>query len=277
MKRLVLAGQTVEGFSIGGLETYIRLRELGLCFDIGRAPEASLSCGMVLFTHGHVDHFGGVISHVASRALRGMAPPTYVVPPPLAPKLEALLELWRDIDGADLACEVVPLGPGDELVYKRRFVIRPFRAPHFPPAQGYGIWERRPKLRPELRGLPGEKLRELREAGEELNVHTLTPLVSFTGDAMSEVFDEEVVRKARLSIFETTFVDGRVSVESAREKGHLHLDEVVLRAADFESEAILMTHFSARYNARQIRAALDERLPSALRRRVTPLLNRFHT
>lgn len=276
MSGLVLAGQTVEGFSVGGLETYIRLRELGLCFDIGRAPEESLSCGMVLFTHGHVDHMGGVISHAASRALRGMAPATYVVPPPLAPKLEALLEIWRDIDGADLPCNIVPLGPGESLLHKRRYRIRPFRAPHFQPAQGYGIWEQRSKLREDLRGCSGSEIRAAREAGEDVNVTTEFPLVSFTGDATSDVFDEEVVRKAKLSIFETTFVDDRVSVESAREKGHLHLDEVVLRADDFESEAILMTHFSARYNARQIQAALDQRLPAKLRSRVTPLLNRFH-
>jgi len=273
--RLSLAGQTVEGFSIGGLETYIRLRELGLCFDIGRAPEESLSCGLVLFTHGHVDHLGGVISHVASRALRGMAPPTYVVPPPVAPQLERLLDLWREIDGADLPCHVVPLGPGDELSHKQRFKIRPFRAPHFQPAQGYGIWELRTKLRPEFQGLAGGEIRDLRAAGVDVKLETELPLVSFTGDATADVFDEEVVRTAKLSIFEVTFVDERVSVESAREKRHIHIDEVVARADELVSEAILMTHFSARYNARQIVAALDERLPPGLRARTTPLLNRI--
>jgi ribonuclease Z len=272
---LVLAGQTIEGFSVGGLETYIRLRELGLCFDIGRAPEESLSCGLVLFTHGHVDHLGGVVSHTASRALRGMSPPTYVVPPELAAPLEALLEIWRGIDGADLPCHVVPLGPGDELAHKRRYTIRPFRAPHFQPAQGYGIWERRTKLRAEFVGLAGTEIRDLRARGVDVKTETEVPLVSFTGDATSEVFDEDVVRRAKLSIFEVTFVDDRVSIASAREKGHLHLDEVVARAGDFECEAILMTHFSARYNARQIRAALDERLPASLRARTTPLLNRI--
>lgn len=275
MSALVLAGQTIEGFSIGGLETYIRLRELGLCFDIGRAPEQSLSCGLVLFTHGHVDHLGGVISHAASRALRGMAPPTYVVPPPLAAQLHRLLDLWREIDGADLPCHVIPLGPGEELLHKKRFKIKPFRAPHFQPSQGYGIWELRSKLRPEFQGCSGGEIQALRASGRDVKIETELPLVSFTGDASAEVFDEPIVRTARLSIMEVTFVDGRVPLESAREKRHTHIDEVVRRADEFENEAILMTHFSARYNARQIIAALDERLPPGLRARTTPLLNRI--
>lgn len=276
MNPLRLAGLTVEGHSVGGLETYIRLRELGLCFDIGRAPEESLSCGLVLFTHGHVDHLGGVISHVASRALRGMAPPTYVVPPPIAPKLEALLELWRDIDGAELPCSVVPLGPGEELQHKGKYVIRPFRAPHFQPAQGYGIWSQNHKLKAEFQGLPGREIQQLRAAGREVADLVEAPLVSFTGDASSDVFDEEVVRKAKLSIFEVTFLDARVTVESARQMGHMHLDEVLAEAHRLESEQILMTHFSARYNARQIRQILDARLPAGLRERVTPLLDHIH-
>lgn len=272
---LELAGVKVRGHSVGGLETWLGLPELGFCFDIGRAPEASLSTPTVLFTHAHVDHLGGVASHCASRALRGMAPPTYVVPPEVVPGLEALLEVWRGLDGADLPCRVVGLGPGEELAVKKR-LVRPFRAHHFGPAQGYGIWDVREKLRERYRGLPGERIRALREAGTAVTRRTETPLVAFTGDSRIDVVEaEEVVRTARLLILEVTFLDDRVSVASAREKGHVHLDEVIERAHLFENDAILMTHFSSRYNASQVRGILEERLPAGLASRVTPLLEHF--
>jgi ribonuclease Z len=230
----------------------------------------------VLFTHGHVDHLGGIASHAASRALRGMAPPTYVLPPRVVPGVEALLEAWRGLDGARLDCELVALGPGDELPLKGRHLVRPFAADHFGPAQGYGIWEVREKLRPEFQGRKGAEIRDLRQAGVEVTQRTETPLVAFTGDSRIDVLDREpVLRQARLLILEVTFLDERVSVESAREKGHVHLDEVLERADLFENDAILMTHFSSRYNARQVREILAERLPAQLAERVTPLLNRF--
>ena len=50
-------------------------------------------------------------------------------------------------------------------------------------------------------------------------------------------------------ILECTFLDDRVSVAECRAKGHVHLDEIVERADLFENEAILLTHFSARYSA----------------------------
>jgi len=54
----------------------------------------------------------------------------------------------------------------------------------------------------------------------------------------------------------------------------VHLFEVAERAHLFENEALLFTHFSARYTRSEILAALDRTLPAELRSRVTPLLPR---
>ena len=101
------------------------------------------------------------------------------------------------------------------------------------------------------------------------------PEVAFTAATrrIEVVEREEVVRLARLLILEVTFLDDRVSVEDCRAKGHIHLDEVAERADLFENEALLFTHFSSRYTARDIERALDQKLPAELRERVTPLLD----
>ena len=67
-------------------------------------------------------------------------------------------------------------------------------------------------------------------------------------------------------------MDDRVPVAKARGSGHIHLDELIERADLLQNEAILLTHFSARYSDQQIVAALDRRMPKHLRERVTPLL-----
>jgi len=273
---LTLAGHEVDALSIGGIETCIHFPRLRLAFDIGRCPESVVARDRILFTHAHMDHMAGVAWHCATRSLRGMGPPTYVVPEENVEDFERMFEAWRALDRSDLEHHTVPLAPGGEFQLSDHLVARPFRAPHTAPCQGYALWARRHKLKPELADLPGPEIQRRRESGEAITDLLEVPEVVFTGDTRIDVFDSEpVVRKARLLVMEITMLDERVSVEKCRRHGHVHLDEVVERAELFENEAILFTHFSARYRAKEIVEILDRRLPAALRERVTPLVRGF--
>ena len=270
-----LAGIPIVGLSIGGLETCIDLPEYRLAFDIGRCPPEAVARPTILFTHAHMDHMGGVAYHAATRELFGMAPPTYVVPHENVEAFGELIAAWRKLDRSDLPHRVVALGPGEEFELPNRMLARPFRSPHRVPCQGYALYSRRRKLKPQYRELAPDAIRDLRaRIGDALTDPVETAEVAFTGDTLIEVVErEEVVRKARVLVIEVTFVDDRVSVAECRSKGHVHLYEIAERAAAFENEALLFTHFSARYRDEEIVAALDRTLPPGLRERVTPLLN----
>lgn len=271
-----LAGHQVAGLSIGGVETCIDFPELKLCFDLGRCPDEAVLRPTVLFTHAHMDHMGGVAWHASTRELRNMPPPNYIVPRENAEDFVALFETWRRLDRGSMRHTVTPLGLGEELELPCQLFARPFRSPHRVPCQGYGLWRRQRKLKLGYLGRSSHELRELGERhGDELYDWTEIPEVVFTGDTLADVIDrEEVVRKARLLVIEVTFVDERVSVEKARSKGHVHLDEIAERADLFENEALLFTHFSSRYQPHQIERALDRSLPRHLRERVHALLPR---
>ncbi len=271
---LELAGHTIRGLSIGGLETCIDLPRFKIAFDIGRAPDFAVARQTIFFTHAHMDHMGGVAWHCATRSLRGMKPPTYVMAPENVDAFEDLFAAWRRLDKSDLEHTTVALAPGEEHALSNQHFVRPFRSPHRVTCQGYGVWSRRPKLRPEFVGLSSEEIRRRRvELGIEVTAAVEAPEVAFTGDALIEVVErEEVVRKARVLILETTFLDDRVSVADCRAKGHIHLDEVIERTELFENEALLLTHFSERYSCPEIREILERKLPESLRERVTPLL-----
>lgn len=274
-----LAGWKVSGKSVGGIETCLEVPDAKLAFDIGRCPLSAVRLPFVLFTHAHIDHMGGVAFHSATRALWGMRPPTYLVPHENARDFEQLLETWRRLDGSQLKHELVPIGPGESWALGSELLARPFRSPHRAPCQGYGIWSVREKLAPQYRGLPPEELRRLRVArGVTVTRRLEFPELAFTGDSRIEVLEREaVVREARRLIMEVTFVDDRVSVEQCRASGHIHLFEVAERAELFRNEAILFTHFSSRYSAKEILAALDRHLPPGLRERVQPLLTGWET
>jgi len=273
VESLELCGIPVEAISIGGIETCHHLPSFKVALDIGRCPPSVVRRDVVLLTHPHIDHMGGVAFHCATRGLRGMSPPTYVVPRNELEAFEGLFEAWRKLDRSDMRHRTIPAAPGEDIELPGRLLVRPFRSPHSAPCLGYSIWTHRNKLKPRFRGLEGVEIAKLRSSGVEVTERIETPQVAFPGDTMIEVLErEEVCRKARLLILETTFLDERVSVEEARAKGHIHLDEVCARAELFENEAILMTHFSSRYKAAEIRRLLDEKLPPSLKVRVVPLL-----
>jgi len=142
------------------------------------------------------------------------------------------------------------------------------------PCQGYVVSERRQKLKLEFLGLPGPEIARRRAAGDEsLFEEQQTELFGFCGDTLIDVLErEEALRRVKLLVLECSFVDERVSVAEARAMGHVHLDEIVERAELFGNEAVLLTHFSERYTSEEILAALDKKLPPALRAKVTPLL-----
>ncbi|MBN1337007.1 MAG: MBL fold metallo-hydrolase [Deltaproteobacteria bacterium] len=272
---LVLAGHAVQAVSVGGLETCVQFPGLDLAFDIGRCPRSAVQRSRVLITHAHLDHLGGIAMHAATRALTGLEPPLYLVPAEVVPDLEALLATWRRLDRSRLPCRIVPCRPGDTLSLGRDLEVRAYRSDHVVPSIGYALWSRKHRLKPEYRSLPGSAIRDLRYAGTQVAEEVWTPDLAVPGDTRIDLLDQEpTLLDARLLVLEATFLDERVTVAQCREKGHIHLDEIAARASDFRNQAILLTHFSARYTPAEVRALLDQRLPRDLRRRVTPLLPR---
>jgi len=269
---LTLAGIDIRAVSVAGLETCIELPGFKVCFDIGRGPRAAVRNHTVLFTHAHIDHMGGIAHHVATRSLLSMEPPTYVMPPQVVDAVENLLNAFRVLDGSDMPANLVGIKPGESLRIGKRRVVRPLKAFHPVPSQGYAIMEVRNRLRDDLRDAGSEAIAAARGRGEEITTSTEHPMVVFSGDTTIEFIEHNpLARSADLLIMEVTFVDDRVSVASARKNGHIHLDEVVERADLFENKAILFTHLSARYRQEEALAALDEKLPAGLRERVTLL------
>ena len=261
-----LAGIEIRGVSEGGIQTCLDLPEVKLCFDLGRVHEWAVPRELVLFTHAHMDHMGGIAAHAALRHLRRLPPPRYVVPPENAQDVEALLEAWRRLDRSRMECQVIGLGPGEEIALPNRWIARPFRSPHRVITQGYALWSKKHKLKPQFAHASPHEIRRLKTQGVELTAVVETPEFAFTGDTLVEVVEaQEVVRRARVLAIEVTFLDERVSVTECREKGHTHLEEVIERADLFENEAILLVHFSTRYTERQILGLLEQRLPDKLK------------
>ncbi|KAL0731786.1 hypothetical protein Bca4012_027880 [Brassica carinata] len=272
-----IEGYPIDGLSIGGHETCIMFPSLRLAFDIGRCPHRAISQDFLFISHSHMDHIGGLPMYVATRGLYKMKPPTIIVPTSIKECVESLFEVHRKLDSSELKHNLVGLDIGEEFVIRKDLKVKAFKTYHVIQSQGYVVYSTKHKLKHEYVGLPANEIKNLKASGVEITNSITTPEVAFTGDTTCDfVVDENNVDalKARVLVMESTFLDDSVSVEHARDYGHIHLSEIVKHAEKFENKAILLIHFSARYTVKEIEAAVSA-LPPPLEGRVHALTQGF--
>ncbi len=165
------------------------------------------------------------------------------------------------------------MAPGDEIALRGDLRVRAVRTFHPVPSLGYMFVRRISKLRPELLGLSGPEVAARRRAGEDVTTSEERIELAYATDTLVSVLDHAPdLLRARVLIVECTFLDERKSLAAARAGCHIHLDEIIERAAQFENEHVVMMHFSQLYRPDEVAGILDARVPPELRRRIVPFV-----
>src|SRR5437588_10070968 len=73
-------GLTIEGYSRAAVQSYWRVPELKLGFDLGAHPWDFMGTPTWLISHTHLDHVAALPVYVARRRMMKMEPPTVHVP-----------------------------------------------------------------------------------------------------------------------------------------------------------------------------------------------------
>ncbi|OIT33972.1 PREDICTED: nuclear ribonuclease Z-like [Nicotiana attenuata] len=274
---LQIEGYSFEGLSIAGHETCIIVPSLNLAFDIGKCPQRAISQQFLFISHGHMDHIGGLPIYVATRGLYRMQPPTIIVPKVIKESVEKLFEAHRSMDHSELNHTLIGLDVGEEFYLRRDLKVRTFKTYHVIPSQGYIVYSVRQKLKQEYAGLTGDEIKKLKLSGVEITYTTTAPEIAFTGDTMSDFIKDTEnvdVLRAKVLIMESTYVEDKTTADDAREYGHTHLSEIINFADKFQNKAILLIHFSARYQLDVIQQAISA-IPPPLAGRVFALTQGF--
>jgi ribonuclease Z len=265
IKTLVHKDLTIEGYSRAAVQTYWRVPELKIGFDLGAQPWTFMSTATWFVSHAHLDHIASLPVYVARRRMMKMEPPTIYLPASAVEPVERILKMFTRLDRGRMPCQLIPAEPGMEIELSRDHVVSVSATKHTVPSLGFVVWERRRKLKAEYQSLTGPQIRDLRLGGTDVTEERRMPRFAYLGDSAPEGLDNcPAMFEAQVLVMEITFVAPSHRKEKIHKFGHIHLDDVVERRERFKNEVVIASHFSTRYSSKRIRDVVSRVVPDML-------------
>jgi ribonuclease Z len=247
------------------VQSYWRVPELKVGFDMGALPWEFMGTPVWFISHTHLDHVAALPLYVARRRMMKMEPPVIYLPDSAVEPVDRMFRAFSRLDRGRLPCDLIGLEAGDEVELSRELVVTATATRHTVPSLGYIVWERRRKLKDEFVGLPGDKIRDLRLAGEEVTREVRLPRLGYVGDSAPQGLDScPDMYQAQVLISEMTFVAPQHRKDKIHKHGHMHLDDYVQRREKFQNECVIVGHFSTRYHRLQVQRMVAKALPDML-------------
>jgi ribonuclease Z len=263
------AGLTVEGYSRAAVQSYWRVPELKVGFDLGAQPWDFMGTQNWFISHTHLDHIAALPVYVARRRMMKMEPPRIFVPAEGFDDVRRLMQIMQRLDRGRQICDLVSVEPGQEIELSREHVVTVWPTVHTIPSVGFVVWERRNKLKEEYIGLTGEQIRDLRLGGTPVTREIRMPLVAYTGDTSPAGLDAcPAAYECKILITELSFIRKSHRRDKIHKFGHMHLDDFLEREHLFKNEVIIAGHFSTRYHPNEVFKLLDAKLTDGLKEKI---------
>lgn len=258
-----------QGLSLSGIRTAIAMPELSLCFDVAQGYPFVINLKHFFISHGHLDHAAGIPYIISQRAMNSLEPGKFYMPPSLVEPLDQIMKLWEKIEKHEYRYEFIGIKADDEIPINAQTYVKVFPTTHRIESFGYTVFEIHKKLKKEYQTCTRDEIINLRRQGFEVNEIHHIPAVTFTGDTQIEFLDSrEWIKKSKILIMEATYLDERKTIDQARQWGHTHINEVIPRLSEIESERIVFIHASSRYSDKEAQRLLTQHIPQEYHERI---------
>lgn len=272
LTRLELGNSRLSGISLGGVYTTLHVPEFSCIFDAGIAPRSFVGAEHLFLSHNHADHVGALPALIGVRGLARQPAPVIYAPEESIQALSDGLAAFNRGQHRQMHLHFVPCAPGSEGLLYGDLHYRAFRTLHSVPSLGYQLFRRVKKLKEEFHELPPIEIATRRKRGDDMFEEVERLEFAYATDTLIDVLDREpTLYRSKTLVLECTFLDDKKSMDGARAKSHVHLDEIIARAERFENEHLVLMHFSQLYQPRQVHDILKSRLPPELASRVRVL------
>ncbi|MEO0810361.1 MAG: hypothetical protein AAFW82_06950 [Pseudomonadota bacterium] len=254
----------ISGFSTARYSTWYFLDQYKVLFDAGDGAAASLgprcqNIQHVFLSHADRDHLGGLLAlnHLGARADN----PLRFYYPKDSSSFSDLLDFIERFDASLPKSIWMPVEAGMRIKIDQQHVVEIGENDHIAMATGnstkqvksldFSLIERRKHLRAEFQGLGSDELKHLRALHGDTHITESVDyrLFGFSGDTPS--FKTEQWRGTEVLIHEATFI-----APDHGNRGHCELGDVLQAAGGLNLKALIVGHFSDRYDPEFIKASI---------------------
>ena len=267
---------TLIGWSLAALRTNFYIKELGLMLDAGlSAPTWTIN--HLLITHCHSDHCANLPFHLYSykppdkikiyvpkgieRHIKEFIESAYLLSSHTFPEEENIkreeLHLYNYY-------ELITVEPGNNIpiqIKKVDYGLEIFKCYHQVPCVGYGVYNKRKKLKEEYSKLSGKEICELRKKGVDINYDLINKIFVYLGDTGKDIFYDkewEKIVEYPTIIIECTFIKEEEK-EQAIKTHHIHWEDLAPIVDKYNQNTFILIHFSQRYDKNEIKKFFEEK------------------